>query len=101
MKFVATSRHKHGGRQGKPSLLTKEQIVQLNEQAKQGEFRTAQDVPRTYKNGLPPHLECIWSALPRGWHLQRAGAVGLEAEDYATSSYERTLAGAGGVEKGG
>lgn len=37
-------RHKNGGRQGRASLLTAEQIAALREQATRGEFRTAQDV---------------------------------------------------------
>ena len=59
-------RHKHGGRQGKPSLLTKEQIAQLTEQAKLGDFRTAQDVQE-------------WLATTFGVHYRGGGIYNLLA----------------------
>jgi transposase len=59
-------RHKHGGRQGQPSKLTAQQIEQLNQQAAQGDFRTAQDVQE-------------WVANTFGVQYRRSGIYGLLA----------------------
>jgi transposase len=58
--------HKHGGRQGRPSKLNAQQIEQLNQQAVQGNFRTAHDVQE-------------WLANTFGVQYRRGGIYGLLA----------------------
>jgi transposase len=59
-------RHQHGGRQGQPSRLTDEQIVQLQHQAQRGDFRTARDIRE-------------WLASSLGVQYSRGGIYGLLA----------------------
>ncbi len=63
-------RHKHGGRQGQPSKLNSEQLEQLNQQAAQGTFRTAQDVQEWLSHSFGVHYRRggIYNLLARlGW----------------------------------